>query len=193
VAARENLSEAPDVVTSQDGLMKSPHHHENIMAQDVTHVGIGIVRGGVQDPRNFLYTQLFARPGKHESANEVTSRVLAALRTARQEAGLPPLKAERQLSALAEQHVGEVQAEDFESSVQSLGQKIPAEVSQKAIPGLSSVMVSGQLVSDSTGFAAPQGMLTERAAVLGIAVRTLLGEKQRPTWFVLMVVGMKKN
>jgi uncharacterized protein YkwD len=191
VAARENLSEAPDVVSSQDGLMKSPHHFENIMAQDVTHVGVGIVQGGVEDPRNFLYTQLFARPSKHESASEVTSRVLATLRAARKAADLPPLKTDPQLSALAEQHVSEVQADDFESSVQSLGQKIPGEVSQKAIPGLSSVLVSGQLAADSTGIVAPQGVVTERAAKLGIAVRSLPGEKQRPSWFVLMVVGMK--
>ena len=49
--ARENLAEAPDVETAQDGLMKSPHHHENIMARDVTKIGIGIVRAGVKDPQ----------------------------------------------------------------------------------------------------------------------------------------------
>ena len=56
LTARENLSEAPDVEQSEDALLESPHHYENIMAEDVTHVGVGIVGGGVRDPRNITVT-----------------------------------------------------------------------------------------------------------------------------------------
>ncbi len=60
VVGRENLAEANDVPTAQAGLMKSPGHHANIMSSDVTRIGIGIVKGGVLDPENYLFTQVFA-------------------------------------------------------------------------------------------------------------------------------------
>src|SRR5690606_3600973 len=87
--ARENLSEAPDVERSQAGLMLSPPHHENIMAADVTHVGIGIVPGGVVDPRNLTVTQVFAKPGRQESVEEARTSILRSIQSARAKRGLP--------------------------------------------------------------------------------------------------------
>ena len=68
--ARENLSEAPDIERSQDGLLKARPHHENIMSEDVTHVGIGIVEGGVVDPRNVAVTQVLARRRRERNAGD---------------------------------------------------------------------------------------------------------------------------
>jgi uncharacterized protein YkwD len=41
---RENLAAASSVDTAEDGLLKSPGHFANLMATDITH--IGIVRAG---------------------------------------------------------------------------------------------------------------------------------------------------
>ena len=81
--ARENLAEAPTVDESEEGLLKSPHHYENLMAKDITHIGIGIVQGGVQDPHNLTVTQIFSTPGKLESDTEAARALTNAVSQAR--------------------------------------------------------------------------------------------------------------
>ncbi|HWZ42463.1 MAG TPA: CAP domain-containing protein [Candidatus Saccharimonadales bacterium] len=45
-AAAENVAFAPTVESSHAGLMKSPHHRENILNPDYNSIGIAIVPGG---------------------------------------------------------------------------------------------------------------------------------------------------
>lgn len=60
---RENLALSTDIDTAQDNLLKSPGHFDNIMADDVVSLGIGIVRGPFEDFHEALYiTQVFASP-----------------------------------------------------------------------------------------------------------------------------------
>jgi uncharacterized protein YkwD len=191
LAARENLSEASDVTTSQAGLMKSPHHYENIMANDVSHVGVGIVRGGVADARNLMVTQLFARPGKVEKPGEVERAVARTITQARSEAGLGAMKQNPQLTALADEYAAQIDPAQFDASVATIGQQLPERLGASPISGVGAVLVSGQLVPDSSGFALPEPLLGARAAQMGLALRRVEGPKQRPTWLVLLLVGMK--
>jgi len=48
-ASRENLALADDVDAAQSWLLDSPRHHANIMADDVSHMGVGIVTGRGDD------------------------------------------------------------------------------------------------------------------------------------------------
>jgi hypothetical protein len=171
--------------------MKSPHHHENIMATDVSHVGIGIVPGGVQDPRNLSVTQLFARPAKEETEAQVRASLGRAINAARQQSSRSRLENDAKLSALAERYIGEIDVANFDSSVSSIGNEIPGQLGTSPVAGISSVLVGGQLLPDSSGFAVPAPLLEERAASLGFAVRRVAGANQRPAWAVLLLVGMK--
>lgn len=54
-AAGENLSIAPTVAKSHDGLMTSPDHRENIMREFFDEMGVGCWRG----PYGFMCTQVF--------------------------------------------------------------------------------------------------------------------------------------
>lgn len=54
--AGENLAGAPTVERAHDSLMNSSGHRANILRQQFTHVGIGIVNGG---PYGKMFTQMF--------------------------------------------------------------------------------------------------------------------------------------
>jgi uncharacterized YkwD family protein len=56
--AGENLAGAPTVARAHTALMNSPGHRANILNVNYTHVGIGIVDGGMYGK---MFTQMFIR------------------------------------------------------------------------------------------------------------------------------------
>jgi Cysteine-rich secretory protein family len=189
--ARENLSEAPDVATSQTGLMNSPHHHENIMAKDVTHVGVGIVNGGVQDARNLTVTQLFATPSRVETDAQARANILHLIQQARASLSLARVPENARLRELAERYVVRLTAAQLEADLQAVGEPIAEDVSRAQDKTLRAVSVGAQLLGDSTGFTQPPALSDARAAAFGIAVRTVPGEGGRPMRVVLVLVSVR--
>lgn len=185
ITARENLSEAPDVERSQDGLLASPHHFENIMASDITHVGIGIVEGGVRDPRNLTVTQVFARPAPDEAPERARARILERLDSERGAAGRPRPRRDERLMRLAEEHIATLDEAASPETVDRAGGAIVAALDGKAE---GSLVLGAQVVasSDQVAFSAP--MLEAAKCSIGIAARRVKGERGRPALQVLLLV-----
>jgi uncharacterized protein YkwD len=184
LTARENLSEAPDIERSQDGLLHSPPHYANIMSNDVTHVGVGIVEGGVVDPNNLTVTQVFARPVENEAPERAARRALERLdreRAARQRA---PAKRSRQLMQLAEKHLADLDERASSESVERAGQGVV-----KALEGkqAGSVMISAQIVPSSEQVGFPDALLDASSCEVGLALRRAKGEHGRPALQVLLL------
>ncbi len=190
IEARENLAEAPDVDTGQDVLLASPGHHANIMAQSVTNVGIGIVKGGVEDPRNLVFTQVFAKPGQIQSPAEARRSIIHTLETERRAAGLAPLRSNRRLDELAESHIGELPMEPSPRSLQAVGEAVANELSRKPIDGVAGVSVGGQLLWDTGQFVLPAAARQARAGSFGLAVRRVSGPDGRPQLKILLLLGL---
>lgn len=190
MAARENLSEAPDVEQSQANLMKSPPHHVNIMSTDVTHVGIGIVEGGVRDPRNLTVTQVFARPGQVETIEQARRSVLEQLRSARQARGFSALKQHPTLQRLAEQWVDELGADASAERVEHVGEQVSQAIAEERLQDINGVLTGGQLLPESQSLRIPAPALTQQAQSVGIAVRQVKGPGERPMLTVLLLVGL---
>jgi hypothetical protein len=186
--ARENLSEAPDVQTSEDGLLKSPGHFANIMSPDVTHVGVGIVKGGVLDARNFLFTQVFARPTVQETPAAAQQAILRAINRQRAAQHWSGLTLHPLLTRLANDHIDEIDPNDGGRSLAGVGNAVSAEVSAQKNTGFKAVMLTGQLIVDSASFEVPPPLLRPEARV-GVAVRKAPNEIGRPMLHVLFVIG----
>lgn len=186
--ARENLSEAPDVERGQQGLLASPPHYANIMATDVTHVGIGIVPGGVHAPENLTITQVFARPGRAETPAQARAALIERIQAARADAGLPPAQLSPLLDELARAHVAEL-AED-EARLSGIADRITEEVSKRREKGLRGVVVGAQRLADSSAFQVPSALTSERGASFGVAVHPAQGPGGRPVLQVLLLVGI---
>ncbi len=59
LAARENIAEAATADEAERSLMSSPGHRANILAPEVTHLGVG---AALRPTHGLLFTQVFARP-----------------------------------------------------------------------------------------------------------------------------------
>ena len=187
--ARENLAEAPDIQRAEDGLLKSPKHYENIMSTDVARVGIGIVEGGVEDPRNILLTQEFALPGERESARAARRKVLEAIRAARRKGGLKDLSPHKRLDAMVDGQVRRMKSPPEDEDLQSAGKAIREELEKKPMDGVRGVSMNLQFLSESAGFKVVRELLKPETRFYGVAVRQVVGEKGIPRLMVLVLVG----
>lgn len=185
LTARENISEAPDVESSQDALLDSPPHYENIMATDISHVGIGIVQGGVVDPRNLTVTQVFATPLVPESPERAERRISERIQRERDRARLPPARREAKLAELARGHLEHLDAAGSEDSVQRAGDAIAQALDGKQAARLS---ISAQVVPSSAQLGLPEGLVTARSCSFGLAARRVRADRGRPALQVLLVV-----
>lgn len=182
--ARENLAEAPDVDTAEAGLLKSPHHYENLMATDVTHLGIGIVRGGT-DPRNLTFTQVFAQPGKHLSPDEALSALRQRLTRERGPGAPGP---DPTLQDLAEQAIRDI-GDDAVSGVESVGQRAAKALAEKAPREAHRAGAGAYRTYAIEAFKFPNEVLPPTNLPYGIATRDARDEEGRPTTLVLMLYG----
>ena len=129
---RENVARGYGPKGIHQSLMNSPGHRANLIAGDVTHVGIGVVFGDPESsaadaPRPVFLTQNFyAKPGA-----DVPAKPNAALReriaAARASAGLPALKWERGLNQIAQRRA---------EGVAGIGPGIDDEELQEQVFGL---------------------------------------------------------
>lgn len=190
LVARENLAEGPDVDTAEDSLLASPHHYENIMATDITHVGIGLVKGGVRDPRNLTITQVFAHPTKDESPDAAKAAVEAAIRKSRQEHDLAAASLNAQLSAYAEEFIRQSLGDDQDPDVKAIGVAISKRLAKEPIRGVQGVSVGGQVMVDSSQFQTPSALLRAGPRQYGLAVGEAHPAGKRPVIKILIVVGL---
>lgn len=190
LVARENLAEGPDVNTAEDSLLKSPHHYENIMATDITHVGIGIVQGGVRDPRNILVTQVFAHPTKSESPSDVKGAAEATIRKSRQDAGFPPASINTRLSGYAEEYLKPTLGDSDDPDVRAIGIAISKRLAKDPIRGVQGISVGGQVMVDSSQFQTPSALMKPGPRQYGIAVGEAHPPGKRPVFKLLVVVAL---
>lgn len=104
---RENIGRGYGPRSIHLSLMNSPGHRANVLAQDVTHVGIGVVYGrregsGPDAPRPVFLTQKFiAKPGQDAPADPVAGLRTAVDKEARA-GGWGPIKWDPRLSEVAQ-------------------------------------------------------------------------------------------
>ncbi|HET9955123.1 MAG TPA: CAP domain-containing protein [Polyangiaceae bacterium] len=189
ITARENLAEAPDVQKGEDTLLASPGHFANIMAPNISHVGIGIVKGGLADASNLLITQVFATPAHIESTAVARSGFIQQIQKQRAERGLPAAAPHAFLNNLANEHIAELGDENRPERVNAVAQKITAVAASSPHNAAQSILVVAQLLPDSSNFEVPGLLLAQKATQFGLAVRRAKSANGRPLLQLLLIVS----
>jgi uncharacterized protein YkwD len=98
----ENVASAVDADTLLNLLTSSVAHRANLLNNDVTHTGIGIVMQPRSAGGRLIATQVFARLPESIDVTAAPNQVLTGLSFARRARGAVPLHADRELSAMAQ-------------------------------------------------------------------------------------------
>lgn len=104
---RENVARGYGPKGIHESLMSSPGHRVNMLATDVTHVGIGVVIGSAEStssraPRPIFLTQNFYRKPGHGVPKDLPATVRRGIDERRAKKGLPPLPWDDQVAKLAQ-------------------------------------------------------------------------------------------
>jgi uncharacterized protein YkwD len=189
VVGRENLAEAPNVQRAEDGLLKSPGHYANIMADDITHIGIGIIKGGVKAPENITITQVFAKPAEKVSASKAKAMILKAIESGRRENGLTMLKIHPKLESIAAKKI-ELMGNDIESGqLDNISQQVIDDISKDPKAEFQGVAVSATMLINVAEFKASGALIGSKGKYLGVATSEGTDTKGRPVIKVLMLIG----
>ncbi len=119
----ENVAHNTTVFEAQEGLMHSLGHRKNILADEPTHVGIGIA---VQDDgkrRRLWLTQLFAKPALQLDAAQVEAQVVERVQRVRAEAGLGPVQLDSGLAGVAREVAATARPDAFAGIAQTASQQ----------------------------------------------------------------------
>lgn len=189
---RENLATAEDVERAEDNLLKSPGHRRNILADSVTHVGIGIVQGdGSGDPRMLLITQVFARPAKLATPAETEVAVLAAIDAARARRGVARLTPHPMLTELAGSHIESLPDTVPDGAVGDIGVKVSRTLNERDDHELMAIQILAQAVFNAGEFTVPDSALAAKTGAVGVAARKAVDERGRPRVKVLVLLGRR--
>ncbi len=185
--ARENIGEGASVDKTQDALLASPGHHENIMAADVSQVGIGIFPVGTGPTQRLLVTQVFAAPVTNQDPAAARSALLSRINQARKAGGQRPLPSHALLEKLAKKHVGDV-TDGQDSAVSSrIGDAVTSQLQNS---GLGGVIVGTSVFLSPESYEPSGAVVSREARGIGLATAPGRDARGRPAIKALVLIGL---
>ena len=187
---RENIAVAASVPEAEVGLMHSPEHRANLLAPDITRVGIGIrrvpLKGG---PTEVVVTQDFARPYTAPSPQAARHAALLAIGTWRRQARLPPLPVVPVLQRLGDAAVRHLAIGIDAARLHDVAQDAASAVERGQMPGIAGVAVASERILDLSDLRVPEPARDPNAVGLAVATTRARGDDGQPRVLVLVLVG----
>jgi len=189
--ARENVARANSIEQAESALLKSPGHLRNILAQDVTHVGVGIARGSASDGSDLYITQVFADPAIPPQPALLRKTHLARIEEVRRNSGSKPLRVDplfdKAAARLLENLKFPFKTEDIERLLDRATEQIP----RGTVKDVSRMSLDIQLIRDIKDLKACDELRRARASVVGAASREFLDSRGQPVVAILTLIGSR--
>ena len=188
---RENVASAPSIGIAQDALAASPGHEGNMLADDVTRVGIGIARCPDPSSRQLYITEIFAAPRMEYGAESVQEVLVSRVHEMREKgAGSmyfdPALEqmASRSLHSISMPYTREELQGALSESTQELGNDEKMELAR--------VQANVQIVHNPSKINIPVYAPEGRARSFGAAIRQVTDSQNQSAFLVLTLIGVAR-
>jgi hypothetical protein len=188
--ARENVARAHSLAYAQNALMQSPAHKGNILAADVSRVGIGIVRRPSPHDTELYITQIFASPREEHPPRDFYKAALSRVDDLRRD-GSDALIADPMLEKLASDSVLALNVPVQKEELRSVAAYSAGALHRSGRTEISRVDVSVQLLRDPKNLTLGTQSLTEHQSLMfGTAVRRIVDSHNDPAFLVLTLIGL---
>lgn len=187
-SARENVAAAPTVLIARDALIQSPDHEKNILANDVTRVGIGIARCPDPSSSQLYITQIFAAPRGSYQPEKVQEMLLARVEDLRQN-GAGSMLVDRDLEEIASRSLRSLSIPYRQEELQDALSASARELDGSEFSGL---QANVQLVHNPRNLRVPNRAPEGRARSFGSAVRQVTDAENQAAFLVLTLIGVAR-
>lgn len=190
--ARENVASARTVSKAHRALLNSPNHKSNILAPDVTRIGIGVVMDPASPCGEYLYiTEVFASPREAYEPSAVKNLLEDRISDLRRR-GTWAMSPDPMLENIASRSLLSLGATYDRKDLQSLLAASASELQEQGDTGLSQLKVSVQLLHDPENLSIPSSGSKGQVNTYGTAVRRVTDNRNQPAFLVLTLLGIAR-
>jgi hypothetical protein len=189
--ARENVASAPTIGMAQRALIDSPAHDKNILANDVTRVGIGIAHCPAPLSRKLYITEIFSTPREEYRPESVQEMLISRIDDLRQDGAgsmLPNPELEKMASHSLQSISMPYKREDLQdvlrASTKDLGKSEKMEWAR--------VQANVQRVHNPNKISIPNYAPEGQARSYGTAVRQVIDSRNQSAFLVLTLIGIAR-
>jgi uncharacterized protein YkwD len=189
--ARENIARAGSIDQAEAALLRSPGHLQNIMATDVTRVGVGIARGRVSGEGDLYITQIFAEPVSLPQPELLRKEQVSRVDEARRSSGSRPVRVDPVFEKVAARLLNSLEFPFRTQDLQRLLDDAKKQIPRGSVPGVSRMSLDIQLAQDLKDIKISEELQRAGASVMGAAVREFHQERGQPVVVLLTLIGSR--
>jgi hypothetical protein len=189
--ARENVASAPSITIAHSALADSPGHEHNMLASDVSHVGIGITRCPSPFSNQLYIAEVFATP-RQEYQPDVVEEALASRMDEMRLNGAGTLLLDPGLEQMASRSLNSISMPYKREDLRGLLLASTNELTDSEKLGLSRVRASVQLVHNPKNVSLPNYASEGQARTYGTAIRQVTDSQNQSAFLVLTLVGIAR-
>ncbi len=188
--ARENVASARSVAVAHRLLIDSPAHKGNILATDITKVGIGVIRNPVLCDKYLYVTEVFAAPRTQYRPSMVKNLLENRIRELRrQQGGMDP---DPLLEKLAARSLLSLGTSYDRSELKNLLRTSASELPGSGGTDWTRLEVSVQLLYNPQNIDVPPSSREGPSGRYGAAVRQITDSRNQPAFLVLTLLGLTR-
>lgn len=185
--AVENVAHCRTVPGAHKALLKSPPHERNILDENATRVGIGVVRSPAASGGGLYITEIFAKPRERHEIAAVQDMFLAKVG---EDPNFPvSARPDPLLEEIASDSVHSI---NFPVEREELRELLAASAWRMRRNGrseLSRLDVSVQLLENPAGIKVPRQIMEQGASTFGSAVREVTTPRNQRAFLILTLIG----
>jgi uncharacterized protein YkwD len=190
--ARENVASASTVALAQRLLLGSAPHRGNILATDVTRVGIGITRYSAPYDRHLYITEIFAGPAENYQPASVQDLAISRVNEMRGLSGAGLVQPDPLFENLALQSVSSLEVPVRREDLRRMLAASAGELHNKGRLELSRIDVAVQLLHNPKNLSIPEEVREKQAEAVATAVRQVTDSRNQTAFLVLTLIGFTR-
>ena len=188
---RENVATAQTVSFAHSALLESPGHKDNILATDVTRIGIGVAHNPSVCSKYLFIAEVFATPGENYEPAHVKDLLTTGVEKLQQNGTIiATARRDPVLESIASQSINALSDSYSQEDLRNLLAKSASELQENGKENVSKLEVSVQVLNHPEKLSIPNTLQQGAADMYGAAVRRIKGNGDRPAFMVLTLIGM---
>jgi uncharacterized protein YkwD len=189
--ARENVASAQTIARAHAALLNSPPHKENILAGDVTRIGIGVAQCRELCGRQIYVTELFA-DSRDEYQPEMVQALLADRIDQLRQKGAGSMQSNPALDEIAARSVQSLSIPYNREDLKNLVAASANDLQEADRAKLSRMEVDVQIIHNPKKLSIPAMERQGQARIYGSAVRTVTDSQNQTAFLVLTLIGITR-